>query len=149
MSAEDNKAAVRRWIQAYNDRDTRAEREARAPGYTAHVPGAPGPLDSGAWEHFIATFAAAFPDIHLAVEDSLAEGDLVASRVAFRGTHRGEFQGIPPTGKQVAFSSIEINRMVGGKVAEHWVDLDLLGLLQQLGAIPAPAQAEPAPAATA
>ncbi len=63
---------------------------------------------------------------------------MVAARVAFRGTHRGEFQGIPPTGKKVAFSSMEFNRVVGGKVEEHWVELDLLGLMQQLGAVPPP-----------
>ncbi len=48
---------------------------------------------------------------------------MVAARVAFRGTHRGEFQGVPPTGKEVAFSCIEVNRVVGGKVEEHWVGL--------------------------
>ena len=60
--------------------------------------------------------------------------------MAFRGTHRGEFQGIPPTGKQVAFTSIEVNRVVEGKVEEHWVEINLLGLVQQLGVatIPGP-----------
>ena len=60
------------------------------------------------------------------------------ARVAFRGTHRGEFQGIPPTGKEVAFSSMKFNRVVDAKVEEHWVELDLFGLMQQLGAIPEP-----------
>jgi predicted ester cyclase len=64
--------------------------------------------------------------------------------VAFHGTHRGEFQGIPPTNKQVGFSSIEVNRVVGGEVEEHWVELDLLGLMQQLGGLPEPAQSEEA-----
>jgi predicted ester cyclase len=68
------------------------------------------------------------------VEDIFSEGNMVAARVAFSGTHRGEFQGIAPTNKQVAFTSIEVNRVVGGKVEEHWVELDLLGLRQQLGA---------------
>jgi predicted ester cyclase len=72
------------------------------------------------------------------VEDIAAEGDTVAARVAFRGTHRGEFWGIPPTGKEVAFSSMEVNRVVDGKVEEHWVEINLLGLVQQLGAIPEP-----------
>jgi predicted ester cyclase len=58
-----------------------------------------------------------------------ASGEMVAARVAFHGTHRGEFQGMPPTGKEVAFSSIEINRVADGKVEEHWVELDLLGLI--------------------
>ena len=71
---------------------------------------------------------------------------MVAARVAFRGTHRGEFQGIPPTGKEVAFSSIEIDRMVDGKVQEHWFELDQLGLMRQLGAIPEPEQSEEASA---
>jgi predicted ester cyclase len=57
------------------------------------------------------------------VKEILSEGDMVAARVAFHGTHRGEFQGIPPTGRQVTFTSIEVNRVVGGKVEEHWVGL--------------------------
>ena len=123
MLADDNKAVVLRWIGAYNDRDMRAEADARAPGYRAHVASAPGPLDSGAWSRFVATFGEAFPDLRLTVEEILAEGDMVAARVAFRGTHRGEFQGVPPTGEEVAFSCIEVNRVVGGKVEEHWVGL--------------------------
>jgi predicted ester cyclase len=91
-----------------------------------------------AWKQFTAPFMEAFPDLRLTVEDIVAEGDTVAARVAFRGTHRGEFQGIPPTGKQVAFSSMVFNHVVDGKVEEHWVELDLLRLMGQLGAIPEP-----------
>jgi predicted ester cyclase len=144
VSAEDNESVVRRWIEAYNDRDRQAEAELLAPGYVAHVPGAHAPLDLEAWTQFSGSFAEAFPDIRLTVEDIFSVGDKVAARVAFRGTHRGEFQGIAPTGKEVAFSSIEVNRVVGGKVEEHWVELDLLGLMQQLGAIPEPEQSEEA-----
>ena len=68
----------------------------------------------------------------------MADGDMVAARVVFRGTHRGELQGIPATGKEVAFTSIEVNRLRDGKVEAHWVEIDLLGLMQQLGAIPGP-----------
>ncbi len=135
---DENKAVVRRWIEAYNNRDTQAEADARAPGYVAYAPGGVGALDSGAWLQFSGSFVEAFPDIRLTVQDIFSEGDMVAARVAFQGTHRGEFQGIPPTDKQVAFTSIEINRMVDGKVQEHWFEIDLLGLMQQLGAIPEP-----------
>jgi len=76
------------------------------------------------------------------VEDIISEGDMVAARIALHCTHRGEFQGIPPTDKQVAFLSIEIDRMVDGKVREHWFELDQLGLMRQLGAIPDPEQSE-------
>ena len=145
MSEEDNKAVIRRWIEAYNNRDMQAEADVLDPGYVAHVPGAPGPLEGlEAWRKFTAPFVEAFPDLRLTVEDILSEGDKVAARVAFHGTHRGEFQGIAPTGKEVAFSSIEVNRVVGGKVEEHWVELDLLGLMQQLGAIPEPEHSEEA-----
>ena len=145
MSAEENKAVIRRWIEAYNERDLQSEAEVLASNYVAHVPTAPGPLEGlEAWRQFSGSFAEAFPDLRLTVQDIAAEGDTVAARVDFRGTHRGEFQGIPPTGKEVAFTSIEVNRVRDGKVEEHWVELDLLGLMQQLGAIPEPEHSEEA-----
>ena len=147
VSEEENKVVIRRWIEAYNERDLEAEADVLAPGYVAHVPGAPGPLGLEgleAWRQFTAPFTEAFPDLRLTVEDIMAEGEMVAARVAFHGTHRGAFQGIPPTGKEVAFSSMEFNRVVDGKVEEHWVELDLLGLMQQLGAIPEPEHSEEA-----
>jgi steroid delta-isomerase-like uncharacterized protein len=141
VSEEENKAVIRRWIEAYNERDLEAEADVLAPGYVAHVPVAPGPLGLEgleAWRQFTAPFTEAFPDLRLTVEDIMAEGEMVAARVAFHGTHRGEFQGIPPTDKEVAFSEITIDRVVDGKVEEHWFEMDLLGLMQQLGAIPEP-----------
>ena len=145
VSAEENKALIRRWIEAYNERDLQAEAEVLAPDYVAHVPAAPGPLEGlEAWRQFSGSFAEAFPDIRLTVEEIFSEGEMVAARVAFHGTHRGEFQGIPPTDKEVAFTSIEVNRVRDGKVEEHWVELDLLGLMQQLGAIPEPEHSEEA-----
>ena len=145
MSEEDNKAVIRRWIEAFNERDLQGEADVLAPGFVAHVPDAPAPLDLEgleAWREFTAPFVEAFPDLRLTIQDIAAEGDTVAARVAFRGTHRGEFQGLPPTGKEVAFSSIEIDRVVDGKVEEHWVEINLLGLVQQLGVatIPGPQQ---------
>jgi steroid delta-isomerase-like uncharacterized protein len=147
VSAEENKAVIRRWIEAYNERDLEAEADVLAPGLVVHVPAAPGPLEGlEAWRLFSGSFAEAFPDLRLTVRDIAAEGDTVAARVDFHGTHRGEFQGIPPTGKEVAFSSMEFNRVRDGKVEEHWVELDLLGLMQQLGAIPEPGHPEEASA---
>ena len=131
MSAEENKAVIRRWIEAYNERDWQAEAAVLAPGFVAHVPAAPGPLEGlEAWRQFSGPFAEAFPDLRLTVQDIAAEGEKVAARVAFNGTHRGEFQGIPPSGKEVSFTSMEFNRVVDGKVEVHWVELDLLGLMQ-------------------
>jgi len=133
MSAEDNETVVRRWIDAYNDRDKQAEADARAPGYVAHVPGMSGSLDAEAWVEFIDSFVDAFPDLRLTVESIVSSGDIVAARVAFHGTHRGEFQGLPPTDREVAFTGMEFDRMADdGKVAEHWVELDQVALLRQL-----------------
>lgn len=85
----------------------------------------------------MAVYTAAFPDLQLTTEDMVAEGDKVAIRNTWRGTHQGAFQGLPPTGKHVAFTGTDIFRFVGGKIAEQWADLDALGLMQQLGVIPA------------
>jgi predicted ester cyclase len=89
VSAEDNKAVVRRWIETFNNPYTpQTEVDALAPGYIAHAPWLPGPLDLEGWSQFAATFVEAFPDLRLTVEDIFSGEDMVAARVAFRGTHR-------------------------------------------------------------
>jgi len=141
VSADENEAVFRRWIEAYNDRDKRGEADARAPGYLAHAPGVPEPLDSDAWVAFIFdVFVAAFPDLRLTIEEIGVGNNTVAARMAFRGTHRGEFQGLPATNREVAFTSVELSRMENGKVAEHWFEFDQGRLLDQLGlkVIPGP-----------
>lgn len=74
----------------------------------------------------------AFPDIKYTVEDMIEDGDKLVARWSAKGTHRGEFMGIPPTGKKVAFSGIEIIRVKDGKAVEEWEELDRAGLMQQL-----------------
>ena len=140
MSADmdDTTAAVRRWFQAFDDGDMQAEAAARTADFAAHVPGVPEPLDGEGWRQFIGAFFEGFPDMRLVIEDIVANGDRVAVRWTFHGTHRGEFLGIPPTDTQMTMTAIEINRVRDGKVAEHWVQLDQLGVLRQLGAIPSP-----------
>ena len=134
-SVERNKAVSRRWIEVFNERDDAAEADVRAQDYVAYAPASlePEPLDSEAWARFLSRFVVAFPDLHLTVEDAVGEGDLVAQRVHFAGTHTGEFQGLPPTHRKVTFSGLELNRFVDGRVAEHWFQMDSLTLLQQLG----------------
>lgn len=82
-------------------------------------------------------FRSAFPDLNIAVEDLIAEGDRVAARVTIMGTHQGELMGIPPTGKRVEVSSIDIIRFEDGKAAEHWGETDIMSMMQQLGVVPA------------
>jgi steroid delta-isomerase-like uncharacterized protein len=136
--SEQSRAVVLAWFRTFNDRDFPAEEAARAADFVAHVPGAPAPLDGAGWKAFIGAFLSGFPDFRIEIEDVLAEGDRVAVRWAFNGTHTGDFLGVAPSGKRVHMDAVEINRVAGGKVAEHWVALDQLGLLQQLGALPAP-----------
>ena len=82
-------------------------------------------------------FRSAFPDLNIAVEDLIAEGDRVAARVTITGTHEGELMGIPPTGKRVEVSSMDIIRFEDGKAAEHWGETDIMSMMQQLGVVPA------------
>ena len=134
-SAEENRLAAREWIAAFNARDDEGEAGARTAGYIAHAPDSlqlPA-LDSDAWVEFLGTFVEGFPDLHLEVQDAVADEGMTAQRILFTGTHTGPFRGLPPTGREVRFSGIEINRMVDGAVAEHWFQLDALTLFEQLG----------------
>ena len=84
------------------------------------------------------SIVAGFPDVHASVQDLLADGDKVIERTQTSATHTGEFNGIPPTGRQVGWTEMHIYRLEGGKIVELWSEIDLLGLLVQLGAIPGP-----------
>jgi predicted ester cyclase len=132
------KAVIRRWIAAYNDRDEALEAEVRAPGYVAYAPGEPEPLRDEGWRALIGGYVDAMPDLRITIEDVIAEGDLVAARNTFSGTHTREFQGLPPTNKRITFSGLEFNRLADGKVVEHWFELDQLALFEQLGLVVIP-----------
>jgi predicted ester cyclase len=139
--AGQNKAVSRRWIEVFNLRDDAAEADVRAPEFVAYAPASlePDPLGSESWAKFLAGFVDGFPDLRLTVEDAVGDGDLVAQRIHFEGTHTGVFQGLPPTGKKVAFEGLELNRHgEDGRVLEHWFQLDALSLLQALGLIVVP-----------
>ena len=134
-SAEHNRLVVRREIDAFNARDDAAEAASRAAGYTAHAPESIDAtvLDSDAWVALLGVFLEGFPDLHLEVQDSSADEHMVAQRILFTGTHTGPFRGLPPTGRRVRFSGLEMNRMVDGKVAEHWFQMDAVTLFEQVG----------------
>ena len=141
MSTEENTALVRRvFEEVFNRRHAGAIDELIAPNYINHDIPAPAPGIEG-FKQIHALFLTAFPDIHITIEDELSEGDKVATRGYFTGTHLGEFQGIPPTGRRIRVPYIDLWRVENGKLVENWVQLDRLGMLQQLGVIPAPGQA--------
>jgi steroid delta-isomerase-like uncharacterized protein len=144
MSTEENKALVRReYEQGVNPKNFGVRDEVLASNFVAHFPGHAPIQGIEAFRQFTSAFFTAFPDLQTTIEDLMAEADKVAVRQTWRGTHTANFQGIPPTGKRITFTSIEIYRIAGGKLAEEWVELDVFGLLQQLGAIPSGADNNP------
>ncbi len=141
MSTEDNKASVRKAYQAVNQQNLSSFiDEFIDPNQVDHSapPGLPGGIEGA--RQFAGMFLTAFPDMHFKVEDMIAEGDKVVARITMSGTQQGAFMGIPPTGKHVTITAIDISRMAGGKSVEHWIEMDTLGMMQQLGVIPAPGQ---------
>lgn len=110
------------------------------PDYVDHWPGAPDLHGPGALRQFIAGARRAFPDAAFTVEDRVVAGDRIAVRWTLRATHRDEFLGAPPTNRLVTTTGVAIHRFRGGMICESWDMMDTLGLLQQMGAIPAPAQ---------
>jgi predicted ester cyclase len=143
MSTETNKTCIQyNFEEGVNKQNLNAVDECFAPDYIGHLPGFPPLHGSEAQKQVRAAFFGAFPDLQTTVDLLVAEGDKVAVRNTWSGTHQGEFQGIPPTGKRVTFTTMDIYRMVDGKIAEHWAELDAMGMMQQLGVIPSPGQGE-------
>jgi len=137
MSTEGNKALVRRWREeVFNQKNLAAFDECFDANAIVHglPPGTPGGLEG--IKHFIDTYLAAFPDLHCTIEDMIAEKDRVVYRFTSTGTQQKGFMGIPPTGKRVTFTGIDIMRIVGGEIVEYWHETDSLGVLLQLGVIP-------------
>ena len=137
MSTEDNKALVRRFYEdVFYRRNLALVDELCSTTHVFHNP----PTTLHGREEFkqlLSVYLTAFPDARFTVEDEIAEGEKVTSRYTFRGTHQGELMGMPPTGKQVTVTGIIINRIAGGQSVEGWLNFDALGLLQQIGALPA------------
>ena len=138
MSAAQNKAVVQRAFDSMSEgRETfLAEHDAiYAPDLVGHFSGMP-PVGIEMHRQFGLGTLDAFPDLKRPVADLVAEGDKVVARWTSTGTHTGDFQGMPPTGKFVTTSGITIFRLAGGKIVEEWSESDMLGMLQQLGVIP-------------
>jgi len=140
VSVDDNKRLVRRAFASMTEgREAFLAKHDQIFGenLVGHFSGMP-PVDINMHRMFGLATCDAFPDLERPVEDLVAEGDRVVARWTSSGTHKGDFQGIPPTGKHVETSGITIFRIENGKIVEEWSESDVLGMLQQLGAIPSP-----------
>jgi steroid delta-isomerase-like uncharacterized protein len=140
MSIEENKAIVSRATEEiFNKNNLAVVDELYATNFVSHGSDIPGVTpDREGYKQFVTMSRTALPDFHTTIEDMIAEGDKVVQRFTAHGTHKGEFMGIPPTGKQVTITGIAIDRIAGGKIVENWVNIDMLGMMVQLGVVPPP-----------
>ena len=140
---EQNKHVVRQFFEAFDRHDTeRIGRLVSNTDYTFHFLGMP-PMDWNGHKQFIIAITNAFPDVHHEIVDIVAEGeDKVADRFNITGTHKGEFQGISPTGKKTSFGGMQFCTIKNGKIIEIWANVDMMGMMQQIGAIPAETYAD-------
>ncbi len=136
MSSESPKSVVRRYFEAYNTQRPDAVMAFVHPDHVYHPPGVSEPMDRRGRQADEAPFFAAFKDIESVVEDQIAEGDRVATRVTMRCTHTGTYGGIPATGRRVTIPFIDISVVRDGQILEEWDEFDSRGILQQLRAAP-------------
>lgn len=135
---EANKKIARQSVEAVAKGDyDLLEKITDSKKFKLHFPGYQKPLNYDEAEDLTDIFNMAFPDIKATIENQIAEGEYVVTRVMYQGTHKGEFRGIPATGKKVKVSSMTIQHIVEGKITEEWTEMDSLGMMQQIGAIPA------------
>jgi predicted ester cyclase len=132
VSIEENKALSNRVAQAIGKGELAVLDELMAPELAEE------------FKRDVAEIRRAFPDYAGTNVEQIAEGEKVANRFVFLGTHLGEFEGVTPTGKRVEFIGYSIDRVVDGKIVESWVEVDMLGVMEQLGVVPQPGQSEEA-----
>jgi steroid delta-isomerase-like uncharacterized protein len=137
MSSQENKAIARRWSEdLWSKGELAVADEIVAPTYVRHDPGDPFIAEGPAGvKRLVMGLRAQMPDLHITIEDVIAEGNKVVTRYTGTGTVTGEFMGRAFTGKQIRVSAIQIFRMVDGKIVESWANRDDLGLMQQLGVV--------------
>jgi steroid delta-isomerase-like uncharacterized protein len=138
---EQNKALQRRYVEELNNGNAAFVEEYLHPDYVYHGP--MGDMDKDQFSQNHAAVMAAFPDLQLTIESQVAEGDKVVMRWTGRGSHEGEFQGVAGTGTEVTITGITISRIEGEREVEAWEEINMVGLMQQLGILPVPEQGNP------
>jgi steroid delta-isomerase-like uncharacterized protein len=138
--ADDKKQVIRRFVEEYQSRgDVSVAEELLADDFVDRSPFGPFPPDRDGVLALFAMLRGAFPDLEAVIHDQAVDGDNVWTRKTFTGTHQGEFMGMPPSGRSVEFDVMEIVRVRDGRMVEHWNVVDAMTLMQQVGAVPAPA----------
>lgn len=133
---ERNKSVIRGFVdEVQNKKDWDAYDEFHDPEFFNHS-APPGMTDREGSKRYLGGFLNGFPDCQFTIDDMIAEGDQVVTKKTFTGTHEGDFAGIPPTGKRVTLQFVDIMRVRDGRIVEHWLSMDQLSFMQQLGVIP-------------
>lgn len=136
MSTQANKQVVQRFAEEFKNKGNHdIVDELFAPDFQHHFPDPRLPKGVEAMRGLGQSVVSAFPDVHVTVEELIAEGDRVVERTTARATHQGEFNGVPATGKAVQWTETHVYRLEDGKIAELWPQIDLLSLMVQIGAI--------------
>ena len=138
MSVAEHEAVIRRWLDAWNAKDIDTAVELLASEYVRHDANPPDVVGPPAQREFLDGMFRAFPDLTLRTDRLIAQDNLVAVHLTAHATHRGEFMGIPATEREATVQAVDIYRLADGQIAEQWVLIDVLGLMQQLGALPSP-----------
>ncbi len=147
MSEDQNKTVIRKFVEEFKNKANHAiVDDLCAPDFVHHFKDPRLPADPKALKILGAMVVSAFPDVRATVEDLLADGDRIVERTTARATHRGEFEGVPATGRPVTWTEIHLYRLKNGKIAELWSEIDFLAILTQIGALPMPGAAESAAA---
>ena len=143
MSTEENKAIIRRMTEeCYNQGNIESADQFFAETYVHHDPASPHVRDRDGLKQVLRAFLAGCPDLHITIDQLLAEGDMVTKRWTYHATQSGDLAGLPPTGKRIAMNGLELFRLDGGKIVECWLGYDNLNMMQQLGVIPTAEQAD-------
>ena len=142
MATEQDKALIGRFVEElFNQGNMSLADEILAPDFVEHEQLPPGiPNGREGVKALTSMMRSAFPDFKATIQDILADGDKVVIRMTWSGTHKGEFMGNPATGKRMSIGVIDIIRVSRGKLVEHWGQMDAMGMMQQLGVIPAPVE---------
>jgi len=140
--SESKDLARRFYDEVFNAGELDRVDELLTPDFVDHEEGPPGMPDGiEGVKAFVAMYREAFPDLRATVEEMVEEGDKIAVRTTFTGTHDGDFMGIPASGRTISIQAMDVVRVVDGRAAEHWGVTDVMGLMQQIGAIPQEASA--------
>jgi len=138
IKEQENKQVVRQFFELLDRHDTESMGQLLVSNtnYSFHIGGHSSTVDWNEHKRLLTGVNNAFPDLHHEIVDMVAEGDKVAIRLNVTGTHKGEFQGIPPTGKKLSLDEMGFISIIDGKIVEGWISADTMGLMQQIGALP-------------